>query len=481
MSTIIFAILSIILWYFIIGFFGASIVILFANTGESIWLNIALFLMCFGFGSALTYCWTLIQKKYKTAHQSTPNDVSSEKFIDEIKQLNAQIESLKNENATLTSKLQLTTKDDKKKENFEKDIETLKNEKENLLSELKELKNDILIETIQVEKYDNVSSQEIKNQLQLLQLSEEAIIKENKAINVLNNVANSKILENNKKQILRSFNIECKSIIDSLTFKNIDTCRSKIQKSYSTLNNMFKLQYVSISPNYFEIKLKELTLYYEYIINLENEREQQKAIKAQLIEEEKVRREIEKEKQRIEKEETQFKNEVSKLMKYMSSTENGIEKQLYIDKIKELEDKIKLLEKDKENVLHKEQNTRAGYVYIISNIGSFGENVYKIGMTRRLEPMDRIKELGDASVPFQFDVHALIFSEDAPSLENILHQTFKDNQINKLNPRKEFYNIDLGKIKEVVKENYNNTVNFTEYAEAYEYRESKKIAETLKL
>jgi hypothetical protein len=200
-----------------------------------------------------------------------------------------------------------------------------------------------------------------------------------------------------------------------------------------------------------------------------------------LIEEEKVRREIEKEKQRISKEESQFKNEISKLMKYMSSTNSDIEKQLYVDKIRELEDKIKLLEKDKIDVENREQNTRAGYVYIISNIGSFGENIYKIGMTRRLEPMERIKELSDASVPFQFDVHALIFSDDAPALENILHQTFKENQVNKLNPRKEFYNIDLEKIKNIVKNNYNNTVNFTDYAEAYEFRESKKIAETLKI
>ena len=222
-----------------------------------------------------------------------------------------------------------------------------------------------------------------------------------------------------------------------------------------------------------------MTLAYSYIQQLENEKEQQKAIREQLIEEEKVRKEIEKAKIKIEKEETQFKNEVSKLMNYLNKSNNDVEKQLYVDKIRELEDKLKLLEKDKENVLQREQNTRAGFVYIISNIGSFGENVFKIGMTRRLEPMDRIKELSDASVPFQFDVHALIFSEDAPALENILHKTFKENQVNKLNARKEFYNIDLNKIKEVVKDNYNNTVDFTDYAEAYEYRESLKIKEKL--
>lgn len=127
-------------------------------------------------------------------------------------------------------------------------------------------------------------------------------------------------------------------------------------------------------------------------------------------------------------------------------------------------------------MLQRELNTRAGFVYIISNIGSFGENIYKIGMTRRLDPLDRIRELGDASVPFKFDVHELIFSEDAPALENTLHQTFKANQVNKCNPKKEFYNIDLEKIKEVVKNNYNKTVDFTDYAEAQEYKDGLKMS-----
>ena len=191
-----------------------------------------------------------------------------------------------------------------------------------------------------------------------------------------------------------------------------------------------------------------------------------------------LKNEVEKlsmQKQELQKEETQFKNEVTKLMSYLNNSSNDTEKQLYIDKIKELEDKIKLLEVDKENVLSREQNTRAGFVYIISNIGSFGENIYKIGMTRRLEPMDRINELGDASVPFNFDVHAMIFSDDAPALENILHKAFEENRVNKLNPRKEFYNIDLNAIKEIVNRNYNSTVTFVDYPEANEYRESIKL------
>ena len=198
------------------------------------------------------------------------------------------------------------------------------------------------------------------------------------------------------------------------------------------------------------------------------------------MEEEKVRREIEREKQKIEKEENQFNNEVKKLMGYMQKAKDDVEKQLYIDKIQELEDKLKALASDKENVLQREQNTRAGFVYIISNIGSFGESVYKIGMTRRLDPMDRINELSSASVPFPFDVHAMIFSEDAPALETLLHHHFQENQVNKVNARKEFFRVDLDEIKKLVLENHNATVKFVDIPDALEYRETLKMEEAAK-
>ncbi|WP_455796470.1 hypothetical protein [Clostridium butyricum] len=137
-----------------------------------------------------------------------------------------------------------------------------------------------------------------------------------------------------------------------------------------------------------------------------------------MIEEEKVRRELEQENKKIEKDQTQFTNEINKLMKYLQKTSNDTEKQLYIDKVKELEEKLKELEKTKQTVLERGANAKAGFVYIISNIGSFGEDVYK-SMTRRLEPMDRVKELSSASVPFEFDVHAMIFSDIMPLLLRI--------------------------------------------------------------
>ena len=120
------------------------------------------------------------------------------------------------------------------------------------------------------------------------------------------------------------------------------------------------------------------------------------------------------------------------------------------------------------------QQTKRGHVYVISNIGSFGENIYKIGMTRRLDPMDRIRELGDASVPFPFDVHAIIFSEDAPSLENTLHKAFENKRVNLVNPRKEFFDVTLAEIEAVVHEN-NASIQFTQIAEARDFRETKAI------
>jgi hypothetical protein len=117
------------------------------------------------------------------------------------------------------------------------------------------------------------------------------------------------------------------------------------------------------------------------------------------------------------------------------------------------------------------QKTKKGNIYIISNIGSFGENIYKIGMTRRLEPMDRVRELGDASVPFEFDVHAIIPTEDAPSLEYQLHEEFDELRVNKVNFRKEFFNLPLEKVREVLAKR-GVECSFTMTAEAHEYRES---------
>ena len=285
-------------------------------------------------------------------------------------------------------------------------------------------------------------------------------------------------INNNIKQIIRCLNSECDNILINISTKNIDAMRNKISKCYESLNKIFMVDGVQLSRKVLEYKLDELNLVYTYELKKEQEREQQKAIKEQMVEEEKVRREIEKQKAKIEKDQTQFSNEITKLMSYLQKSQNDIEKQLYVDKIKDLEEKLKELEQEKEMVLEREANARAGFVYVISNIGSFGEDVYKIGMTRRLEPMDRIKELSSASVPFEFDVHAMIFSENAPELENALHKHFEQQSVNRVNLRKEFFKVSIDEIEDIVKANYNNTVEFTRIPVAKEYHQTLSIIES---
>jgi len=351
------------------------------------------------------------------------------------------------------------------------EISKVKKELKNKKEEIENLEPLVTVVNIDTKGLDLATSQELKNILSKYKLEEAELVKDNTAVDVLI-YDDKKFITTQIRQILRSFNAECDLAISNVTLKNIDTMRNKILKSYEALNKIYKSDGVQITKTFLENKLQQLITAHSYQEKLEDEREQKKLIQEQLNEEEQVRREIEREKAKIEKDETQFKNEISKLMKYLQKTDNEVEKTLYIDKIKECEEKLSELETVKSDVLNREKNTRAGFVYIISNIGSFGENIFKIGMTRRLEPMDRIKELSSASVPFEFDVHALIFSDDAPSLESILHNTFREYEVNKVNHRKEFFSIPLEKIEKVVTEHHNATVQWTYDAAAEEYRES---------
>ena len=342
---------------------------------------------------------------------------------------------------------------------------------------LKALEIKVIVGSVDIGDYAKLKSDEVKNQLALLRNDEKKLIADGDAVRCalsLTKRAEITAQNNQIKQILRCFNAETQNLIESVTYKNVDAVRAKISKSFEIINKLFSKSLIQISQEFLELKFKELSLVYAYMVKEQEEKEQRAAIREQMVEEEKVRREIEREKMKIEKDETQCRNEISKLMMYMQKSKDDVQNQLYTDKIKELEEKLKSLEENKKNVLDREQNARAGFVYVISNIGSFGEKVYKIGMTRRLEPMDRIAELSSASVPFPFDVHAMIFSEDAPKLESDLHQFFSKQRVNKVNTRKEFFRVDLGAIEKEVF-THNPTAKFVNDADAMEYRETLRI------
>ncbi|BCK40594.1 phage membrane protein [Streptococcus pyogenes] len=362
---------------------------------------------------------------------------------------------------------------EKQKKEVQLEYKKIKAEISEMNTALSDKADEVLFSQTTVDFTDEVTSNEIKSELSVVQLEEKEIIKNNEAVLITSR--NKKVIANKQaKQLLRAFNAEADYYISNVTMKNVDTFRNKLAKSFENLNKLFEIDKVQLTQKYLKSKLKQLDIIFKYKKQVEIEKELLKAQKEEIREQQKAEKEIQQAKAKLEKEERQFNNEMSKLLKYLNGAQNEIEQQIYADKIKELEDKIKELEKDKEDVLKRESNTRAGYVYIISNIGSFGENVYKIGMTRRLEPMDRVNELSSASVPFPFDVHALIFSEDAPALESTLHNYFRNKEVNKVNPRKEFFKVDLQEIKEVVLKEHNNTVHFTDLAVAEQYYESIK-------
>lgn len=331
-------------------------------------------------------------------------------------------------------------------------------------------------------RYNLVDSVSYKNKLTEIRNQQKQMIKNKTALNYFNGwtLDGSKqkgtaMNNDNMKMVLRAFNHECESSIYKVKFNNISAIEKKILKSAEAINKLNQRNRIEITSKYINLKLEELYLAYEYECKKEEEKEEQRQIKERLREEAKILAEIEKAKEKIRKEKEHLEKALSMYKEQLESTDDNNADLL--DKISEIETAItKAIEKEKD-IENNEANNRAGYVYVVSNIGSFGENIFKIGMTRRLEPYDRIKELSSASVPFNFDVHAMIFSEDAPGLENALHKEFSNKKLNLVNKRKEFFNVSIDEIENVVKSYHNSTIEFTKIALAEEYRQSQKIRE----
>lgn len=278
-------------------------------------------------------------------------------------------------------------------------------------------------------------------------------------------------IKKEKKLMLRAFNGECDSFIGDVDWNNISKMEIRIQKSYDSINKTHRLHSnIYISERYKDLKIKELRLVYEYKLKCREEKEEQRAIREQMREEEKARREIEAAMIKAQKEEERYEKALNKARKELGNT-TGIELDKLRAKITELEAKLTEAGFNKERAQSMAQQTKRGHVYVISNIGSFGDNVYKIGMTRRIDPMDRVRELGDASVPFPFDVHAIIFCEDAPTLEYTLHKAFDNRRVNMINRRKEFFNVSLDEIESVVRK-VDKNIEFVKIKEAKDYRQS---------
>lgn len=271
------------------------------------------------------------------------------------------------------------------------------------------------------------------------------------------------------KLTARAFNNECDAAVSNTRWNNVDRMEQRIEKAYDAINKLNQSSAVIISREYFQLKLKELRLAYEYADKKQQEKEEQQEIKRQMREEVK----LEQEKEKALKEEEKY-NKLLEKAREDAEEATGAKLDSLNEKIAQLSQDLKVAHERSERAKSMAEQTKRGHVYVISNIGSFGNDVYKIGMTRRLEPLDRVKELGDASVPFTFDVHAMIHSEDAPALESSLHKNFDQLRINLVNTRKEFFRVTLSDIEEEVRK-ISPDSEFIETAEARDYRESQSI------
>ncbi|HII4487552.1 TPA: DUF4041 domain-containing protein [Clostridium perfringens] len=382
------------------------------------------------------------------------------------------------------------------KDKISKEVDKLFSKKQELSNKIKLKKKDLILldDEILMQEfglykpiYDFESSEKYKQAIDNLRVVQKEMIKNKSAVIYSNNwtvdgskAKGRKMTNDNIKQIIMAFNIECDNLIAKVKYNNIQSIQKRIEKTFERLNKLNESNQVRLTSKYLECKLSELKLVHEYQVKKQEEKEEQKRIREELREEAKLKKELEEAKKNTLKDITHFENALSKLNEQLKSNNLSDEeiKNLQLKK-EELEKNIDNLNLSLKDIDYRQENQRAGYVYIISNIGAFGKDVYKIGMTRRLEPMDRIDELGDASVPFNFDVHAMIFADDAPKLENALHKAFENKKLNMVNQRRGFFNVTLEEVEKVVKENFDKTVEFKKEPEAEQFRQSLKIKDTV--
>ena len=424
-----------------------------------------------------------IRKIYDGAVSITTNDAN-----DALKAISSENEELKKKIKTLEEANVLEAKKDEL-ERLERQKDDARNTLDDLRNKISDLKKEVAIYDNDIQMiefglykpvFEFASSDMYKTRIETLHIRQKEMVKNEKAATFPNNFTlngsesqGRRMVKDNVKQIIRSFNNEADVLIDKVKYNNVDAYRQRIIKSYEQLNKMNEKMQIAITPDYLETKLDELSMAYEYDVKKQEEKERAKEERERLREEAKLQKEIEEQRKALEKEQMQYRKALKTIeTQLLGDPENAD----LLAKKKELEENLDEVQKGIEDVDYREANKRAGYVYVISNIGSFGEDVYKIGMTRRLDPMDRVNELGDASVPFNFDVHAMIFSDDAPALENALHHAFDDKRVNMINNRREFFRVSLDEIEKVVKENFRErAVEFIRFPDAEQFRESEKM------
>ena len=261
------------------------------------------------------------------------------------------------------------------------------------------------------------------------------------------------------KLMLRAYNAEVDNSLRSLRAGNVLTAKKRVESARAAIAKLGQMMEMHISDTFHDLRIEEIELTADYLMKKQEEKEAVREERARLREEKRVEAELAAERERLNRERSHIVHTLEALESRGESNSD-------------LEKRLSTLDEAIRQNDYRTANIRAGYVYVISNRGAFGANVVKIGLTRRLEPMDRVNELGDASVPFRFDVHSLFFSEDAVTLENELHRHFEDRRVNHVNARKEFFFASPAEVRDVLASKVGSLLEFTEQSEATEYLQS---------
>jgi Domain of unknown function (DUF4041)/T5orf172 domain len=367
----------------------------------------------------------------------------------------------------------------------ESEAMTLKQRIEELRGQILAFEESVLLESFALyePKFKLNASYEYKTKLDSVRENQKAMIKCGKAAtgnmdwSVNGSKAEGRKLVNDMlKLVIRSFNNESDYCVDNVKFDNIELGEKRIRQSFEACNRLGRVMTVQLSEQYLNLKLDELHLAHEFQVKKQTEKEDAKRVREELREQQKLEQEIRAAREKIAKERKHFAAAIRDLQLRLEKAATDEEQTALRAKLSEVEAGKAELDNEEVVLDYRERNAKAGYVYVISNIGAFGEGVYKIGMTRRLDPMERIDELGDASVPFWFDVHAMVFSDNAPSLEAKLHERFAAGRLNKVNERKEFFRADIAEIESIIRANYDAVIEVTHEAPAEHYRESMRMA-----
>ena len=328
-------------------------------------------------------------------------------------------------------------------------------------------------------EYTYETSKEFDDQLKEIRKKQKDMIKNKEAMIHDTNwtidgssTKGNKLMKDIAKLALDSFNDYCDSLIVRLRYSGIDKAKENIANKYTKINKLLSSFCTRISAEYLNLKYDEVQLKCLFLQKKEEEKEEIRRREAEIREQLKLEEEIKKAQEKIQYEQAQFNTEIARLQEQLNN-EQGNNKTI-MKQLKKLQDKIAKLEEKKKDVLNRQINRKAGWVYVISNDSFEGKEVYKVGTTRRLEPLTRVAELSSASVPFKFKVNSIIFSEDCFALETALHKALDNKRWNLVNKHKEFFVCSLNEIKQEVLK-HNPTATFIDNPTDDEYELSKEM------